>query len=205
MRASGMIGTQTSLYSQQELNWPQRGRVILAHFDSDSVAVYQAFRPAIAGFALEHGRLGGEFKLTRMSWIKPSFLWMMYRSGWATKTGQEMILAFHLNRSGFEEILRLAVSANSQNNTEDEAIFQWDPDRDPLGKPLERRALQIGLRGDVLRRFATEWIQAVEDVTPLATKGLQLLNAGRVADVVIPNQRVYPANHESRTRLGLSV
>jgi hypothetical protein len=25
------------------------------------------------------------FKVDRMTWVKPSFLWMTYRSGWATK------------------------------------------------------------------------------------------------------------------------
>ncbi|WP_458785448.1 DUF4291 family protein [Vallitalea sediminicola] len=28
---------------------------------------------------------GSSFKLNRMTWVKPSFLWMMYRSGWAKK------------------------------------------------------------------------------------------------------------------------
>ncbi len=43
--------------------------------------------------------------MERMTWIKPSFLWMMYRSGWATKPGQERVLAVELLRSGFEQAL----------------------------------------------------------------------------------------------------
>jgi len=37
-----------------------------------------------------------------MTWIKPSFRWMMYRSGWATKPGQEHVLAVTIARPGFE-------------------------------------------------------------------------------------------------------
>ena len=69
-------------YQAQERRWPQAGRVILAQFDSETVQVYQAYRPGIARFAVEHGYFGGDFKLGRMTWIKPNFLWMMYRSSW---------------------------------------------------------------------------------------------------------------------------
>jgi hypothetical protein len=47
-----------------------------------------------------------------MSWIKPNFLWMMYRSGWATKPGQEAILAIRIAKSHFEQILAGAVHSS---------------------------------------------------------------------------------------------
>jgi hypothetical protein len=72
-------------YLAQEAHWPRSGRRILAQFDEESVVVYQAYRPAIGHFAAEHGYFGGAFSLSRMSWIKPNFLWMMYRCGWASK------------------------------------------------------------------------------------------------------------------------
>ena len=78
----------TCSYSKQTRKWPQSGRHILAQFDADSIIVYQAYRAAIARHAVEHQRFGGDFSYSRMSWIKPNFLWMMFRSGWATKEGQ---------------------------------------------------------------------------------------------------------------------
>ena len=63
-------------YADQEPGWPQSGRHIMAQFDADSIYVYQAYRSAIARFAIEHQRFGGEFSFNRMSWIKPNFLWM---------------------------------------------------------------------------------------------------------------------------------
>ena len=83
----------TESYSAQNDRWPNSGRHILAQFDDNSVIVYQAYRPAIGHFAAKHGYFGGEFSLNRMSWIKPNFLWMMYRSAWASKEGQEVVLS----------------------------------------------------------------------------------------------------------------
>ena len=84
---------QIEPYQDQLKRWPQKGRHILAQFDEESVVVYQAYRPAIGTFAATHGYFGGEFSFNRMSWIKPNFLWMMYRSGWGTKPEQDVTLA----------------------------------------------------------------------------------------------------------------
>ncbi len=75
----------TELYTEQTVRWPSEGRHILAHYDDRSIIVYQAYRPSIGRFAIEHGYFGGDFSFARMSWIKPNFLWMMYRSGWGTR------------------------------------------------------------------------------------------------------------------------
>ena len=62
----------TEPYVAQAARWPKQGRHILAQFDDESVIVYQAYRPAIGHFATQHGFFGGEFSLSRMSWIKPN-------------------------------------------------------------------------------------------------------------------------------------
>src|SRR6185295_11830730 len=103
---------RTAPYEQVAAGWPDSGQHILAQYDGASVVVYQAYRSSIADFAVAHQRFGGEFSLSRMSWIKPNFLWMMYRSGWGTKDGQEITLAVRLRRTGFDEILRQAVHSS---------------------------------------------------------------------------------------------
>ena len=75
----------TEPYKDQVAVWPKEGHHILAQFDDDAVIVYQAYRPSIGRYAAEHGAFGGDFSYSRMSWIKPNFLWMMYRSGWGTR------------------------------------------------------------------------------------------------------------------------
>lgn len=57
-------------YLVQKERWPQAGRHILAQFDATSIIVYQAYQPAIGHFAAQHQAFGGEFRFTRMSWIK---------------------------------------------------------------------------------------------------------------------------------------
>lgn len=194
----------TDHYTRQLQHWPTDGRHILAQYDDTSLIVYQAYRPAIAEFAVKHQRFGGEFSYTRMSWIKPNFLWMMFRAGWATKEGQERILAVRLRRGFFDELLRDAVPssfdpARFASHEEWKAAversdvrLQWDPDHDPLGRPLQRRAIQLGLRGRALRRYGEEALLGIEDITPFVIAQRAHLRDG-FAELVVPRERVYPA------------
>jgi len=173
----------TETYLEQVARWPSAGRHILAHADESSVIVYQAFRPSIARYALDHGAFGGpDFSFSRMSWFKPNFLWMMYRSAWGTAEGQEVVLAIRLSRSFFEQVLRSAVASShdlgaGESRAEWQARvhasdvrLQWDPDHDPAGGKLERRAIQLGLRGATLHAYATTEVRAIIDMTPLVTE-----------------------------------
>ena len=193
----------TEPYLQQLPHWPTAGRHVLAHYDDASLIVYQAYRPAIADFAVKHQRFGGEFSYNRMSWIKPNFLWMMFRAGWATKEGQERILAVRLQRAFFDEVLRDAVPSSfdpARHASHDDwktavehsdVRLQWDPDHDPLGRPLERRAVQLGLRGRALRRYGEEALLGIDDITPFVIAQRAHLRDG-FAGLVMPRERVYP-------------
>lgn len=192
----------TEPYLLQLPHWPTAGRHILAHHDDASLIVYQAYRPAIADFAVKHQRFGGEFSYNRMSWIKPNFLWMMFRAGWATKEGQERILAVRLQRAFFDEVLRDAVPSSfdpARHTSHDDwktavehsdVRLQWDPDHDPLGRPLERRAVQLGLRGRALRRYGEEALLGIDDITPFVIAQRAHLRDG-FAGLVMPRERVY--------------
>jgi hypothetical protein len=83
-------------------------RQVRAKYSADTIIVYQAYPPEIAEPALAAGRFVAPFKRDRMTWVKPSFLWMMYRCGWATEPGQEHVLAIEITRSGFERALARA-------------------------------------------------------------------------------------------------
>lgn len=193
---------QTAPYLEQEARWPQEGRHILAQFGSDTVTVYQAYRPAIGHFAARHGQFGGEYSFSRMSWIKPNFLWMMYRSGWGTKHDQEVTLALHLKREGFEYLLAAAVAssfnASAFGTQEDwaEAVkrsdvrLQWDPDHDPRGAPLRRRAIQLGLRGSTLQRLNEEWLLGVDDISAFVQE--QRVHVSDLSALQTPWEEVYP-------------
>src|SRR5689334_12903612 len=83
-------------------------RKVRADHSAETITVYQAYAPEIAVPALAAGRFVDPFQRERMTWIKPSFLWMMYRCGWATKPRQEVVLAVEITRAGFERALSQA-------------------------------------------------------------------------------------------------
>jgi len=89
-RITFFMNITTEPYQESIKRLPKSGQHILASQTDNDIIVYQAYKPGIAHFAVENQYLGGpEFSLSRMSWIKPNFLWMMYRCGWAEKENQE--------------------------------------------------------------------------------------------------------------------
>lgn len=184
----------------------------MAHFDDETIVVYQAYRPEIGMFAAEHNSFGGPFSFNRMSWIKPNFLWMMYRSGWGTKEGQEITLAITLRRSFFDELLTAAIAssfgASTFDNIEDwkEALpqsdvrLQWDPDHNPSGGSVERRAIQLGLRGDTLRRYGKEEALHIEDISEFVAE--QREHISHLDKLITPSERSYqPTGSEASTQV----
>lgn len=211
-----MTFAPTEPYLAQSARWPETGRHVLAHYDDDSVVVYQAYRPAIGHYAAKHQHFGGEFSLSRMSWIKPNLLWMMYRCGWATKEDQQVVLAVTLQRGAFDTILSSAVASSYDARMyAEEAAWraavagsdvrlQWDPDHDPHGRPLARRAVQLGLRGQALVRYAREWVLRIDDVTDFVHSQRKRLDARGVDALELPVERVYPCTPQAAIALGLA-
>ncbi|WP_411844898.1 DUF4291 domain-containing protein [Roseibacillus persicicus] len=205
----------TDLYTNNELLWPQEGRHILAHQKENSLIVYQAYRPEIGHYAAENQKFGGPFSFSRMSWIKPNFLWMMYRSGWETKAGQEVTLAIEISKSFFNEILRCSVSSTycserytTQENWKEagknsDVRLQWDPDHSPTGEPLARNAIQLGLRGEILHRFATSEALSIKDVSEFVEE--QRPKAIGCSPLLrTPTESVYnPHSSEAESQIGL--
>ncbi|MFT3767786.1 MAG: DUF4291 domain-containing protein [Minicystis sp.] len=191
-------------YPTQLARWPTAGRHILADFDADSVVVYQAYTPAIAVPAAQNNRFGPPWSRSRMTWIKPGFLWMMYRAGWATKENQEAILRIRLRRDGFDEILRQAVHSThipevygtreawDDRVARSDVRLQWDPDHHPAGAKQERRAIQLGLRGAALASFADHWILAIEDITAFVREQHAHVRNQAYKDLLLPREDVYP-------------
>jgi len=189
-------------------------REIRGVYDADTITVYQAYGPQIAVPAAASGRFPGAFKRERMTWIKPSFLWMMYRSGWASKPGQEHVLAVRISRSGFEWALRHSAFAHFDSAVhQDHAQWktslaapvriQWDPERDTAFRPLPFRSLQVGLSGEAVNRYCDEWIAGIEDVTGLAQEIGREVAAGRHVPDRLPAEKPYPTPPELRVQLGM--
>lgn len=195
---------KTSPYLHTLVNLPEAGQYILGHQSDNEIVVYQAYKSSIADFVLQNQYLGGTaFSYNRMSWIKPNFLWMMYRCGWGEKENQERILAFWIGKSDFESILSEAVYSSynpisyetpdkwKEELKNKEVRLQWDPDHDPFGNKLDRRAIQLGLKGKVLETFGKQQIKLIEDITDYVRQQKQYLDNNQLDQLMVPIETVF--------------
>ena len=191
-------------------------RQIRAHHTADTITVYQAYPAAIAAAAVDAQRFVPPFKRDRMTWIKPSYLWMAYRCGWATKPGQERVLAIDITRAGFEWALAHSSLSHHEAGTYPDydawlqakqsspVRLQWDPERDLDLRPLEHRSLQIGLSGAAVDHYINDWTVTITDITDHIHNTHQLITTGHRDDARrnLPDEQPYPLTPELITRIG---
>jgi hypothetical protein len=195
---------RTESYTEAQKALPIVGQYVIGHQTEDEIVVYQAYKPSIASYAVQHQRFGGsEYGYGRMSWIKPNFLWMMYRCGWAEKENQERVLALWIRKPVLEDILSEAVLSSfdpayypdrgtwKSELGQKEVRLQWDPDHDPYGSKLTRRAIQLGLSGRMLERFGKEQLLGVEDITGFVHEQKKHVDARRLDLLQVPVERIW--------------
>ena len=175
-----------------------------AEYDDEGVWFYQAYNDCIADWAVNHGTLGGPlFNPTRMTWIKPSFAWMLYRCGYTAKHGQERVLKLKVPHSEVASLLEACACTHGGGGSK--GRIQWDPARDLYSsegksteprKLLRERAIQIGLSRELSERFARS-ILAVVDVSALARRvgdahqSKDVRDAMEVIRAELPTERPY--------------
>jgi hypothetical protein len=183
-------------------------RQIRANYDDKTIRVYQAYSDAIADSALKHQTfVAPPFKMERMTWIKPSFLWMMYRADWGNKDeNQKRILAIDIIREGFEWALAHSCPSHpdpGMNHEDWEQLknsspvrIQWDPERDLLLQPQPHRAIQIGLSKEAVKLYVNQWVCRITDVTPLAHEIHALVKGKRFEEATrrLPLEQAYRAS-----------
>ncbi|MBT2621449.1 DUF4291 domain-containing protein [Chryseobacterium sp. ISL-6] len=188
-------------YKEQLQDWPQKGHYIMAQYNDEEIIVYQSYRKDIGEFAVRNQYFGGDFSLERMTWIKPNFLWMMYRNGWGSKEGQECVLAIHLKMEAIKKYLQNAVYSSYNENLgvseevwknqvkESSVRLQWDPDHDPFGNKLERRAIQVGLRNNFIHSYAKDDIILIEDISGFVKEQYQFVLNDNLESLMIPEEK----------------
>ena len=183
---------------------------IRAVYSTTTIRVYQAYNHAIADGAIAAQAFVAPWSNSRMTWVKPSAVWMGYRCGWASKdANQARVLAIDLHRGAFDEMLREAIPAAAQPPRSaragscDAIVVQWDPER-ALGGANGRegrthptpgaRSLQMGLRGAAADRYGHESIATITDVTELFRSVGELLENGNIigAASLLPTEAIYP-------------
>lgn len=190
---------------------------IRADYNQHTITIYQAYNDAIADVAVRDGRFGAPFSFNRMTWIKPSFMWMMERSNWGLKKDQQRILAIRIKRTFFDTLLEQAVLTMPEAHVYPhagiwETLFaqanvyvQWDPERSINGKKLEHRSLQLGISRNLISQFNEDAIVAIDDLTPLVRKCHNLLINGKTtqAKSFLPPEKIYPVSAAARKALGM--
>jgi hypothetical protein len=184
----------------------QKEKEIRAFYTDQFIRVYQAFNDAIADSALQSGKfVSPPFKIERTTWIKPSFLWMMYRSGWAAKENQNRILAIDITHQGLLWALEHSCLSHFDSSTHADyeewkklkntspVVIQWDPERDIHLNKLEYRALQIGLTPPAAKLYTEQWITDISDVTATAQKIKSLIENNLLAEAIrlLPIEKIY--------------
>jgi hypothetical protein len=219
-------------WNDEYINNIPKNKQITASYDEKYIIFYQAYNDKIAEFAVKNQQFKGcpEFSTTRMTWIKPNFLWMMYRSSWATSINQERILAIWLERKDFEnEILKNSVlssyddSCTFYSNKDEwskalnssDARVQWDPYHSFKGNkiPNVTRCIQIGIRKKLNEKFAVNknnvtnegesgMLVFIEDVTNFVK---QQSENYKKFDVYLPEERIYEiSDNEINKKIGLN-
>ncbi|MGN6492964.1 MAG: DUF4291 domain-containing protein [Agriterribacter sp.] len=208
---------KTEKYILQKQRLPEKGKQIIGYIENDTIIVYQAYNYKIAEYAVQYQKLGGShYSFSRMSWIKPGFLWMMHRAGWATKENQEQILAITLPITHFKTILQQATISSfdetlfSSKETwkleleKTEVRLQWDPDHDPLGAKEVRKAIQVGMKGETLKHFCYEWITKIENITEFVQGEFQKVQAGNIDLLDVPYETILDLKDEAiEKRIGI--
>lgn len=193
---------------------------IRAYYTDSFIRVYQAYNDSIADSALHNKRfVSPPFKLERTTWIKPSFLWMMYRSSWATKENQQRILAIDISHQGFLWALTHSSLSHFDNtlyrNLEEwektkrasPVIIQWDPERDILLNKLNYRTIQIGLTLHAAKLYAEQWIIDISDITSIAPKIKSAIKDNKLlqASSLLPAERIYPLSDPVKQKIGINI
>ncbi len=141
---------------------------------------------------------------------------MAYRSGWATKPGQERVLAIQISRSGFEWALNNSCLSHFEEPTyktnetwqaqltTSSVRIQWDPERDLQHTPLAHRSIQIGLSTKAVDLYVDEWILPIEDKTDLCHRIRDLIHANEHAQALklLPQERPYPLSTDLSEIIG---
>jgi hypothetical protein len=190
-------------------------REIRADFDAEGIVVYQAYGDQIADAALRAGTFVAPFSFNRMTWIKPSFGWMMHRSNWGKRSGQERILRVRVRRAGWDKALAIGVLTSPDGPVFGNAEYwqsafesahvhvQWDTERSPRGAALDHYSIQVGLSRHIIRELVDSWILKIDDFTPTVRKLYDLVHSGRTKEAarLIPPERVYPVQNDVARRL----
>jgi len=141
---------------------------------------------------------------------------MMYRCGWAEKENQERVLGIWIRKIDFDFILQESVFSSYQESRyetrekwkqelENKSVrLQWDPDHDIYGNKLDLKAIQLGIKGNVLKKFGREMISEIIDLTIFVKQQKKIIESGELNTLQMPKESIYePKSEATKLQIGL--
>lgn len=188
---------------------------IYACYDNKYIRLYMACSKEVAEEADKLGKFGEMYNKNKMTWVNPSFLWIMERSHWGRKKNQERILAVDLLREGFDGLLEQAVLTSNESCVyktaeewekayeEADVYCQWDADKNVYGSSIDKMALQIGIKGRALNSFLDNYIVDLFDITPYVNKWKKKLDNYSLNEENLPKEKLYLVTDKIKAKLGV--
>lgn len=69
--------------------------------------------------------------------------------------------------------------------------LQWNPDHDPLGNKETRKAIQLGLRNELLAPFKGDGIVEIEDISKFIAEQWKIALSSKWNHLYVPEETVY--------------
>mmetsp|Transcript_49435 Transcript_49435/g.92694 ORF Transcript_49435/g.92694 Transcript_49435/m.92694 type:complete len:273 (-) Transcript_49435:58-876(-) len=203
-------------------------REIRAIHDENAIRVYQAYNVQIAKSAFKANSFQGPLEegiwsATRMTWIKPSAVWMAYRCGWTVMKdkNQAAVLALDLSMPRFLDLMKTAMLSHGSEvgaTKENPVVVQWDPERlmwtdaatlrekDAYTCNVQQmRSIQIGLRGKAVEMLLDpSFVLRITDVTSDFQRAHEALSASP-PDNAAAVAALWPERQEERVLVPLEL
>lgn len=154
-------------------------------------AIFQAFSPNY----IEKASFSDLIETDRMSWLKTSLLWVLWRSDWGRGRGQERVIEVSIPSEYLSNLEKIAVSTGNSTK-QDEAIFQIDPDRVINNEDWLKgrsgtqywvranRTKHFGIRGELLKNYVQEIVpKNLRDITSIV-QGIESKRPSHAARVL---------------------
>ena len=185
----------TAPFARAVETWPTDGRVLLAPFDDEGVWLFATFGPGALALALETGRFGPGYDLTRPRAFDLHLQNLIPARGWSVKLDDSDYAAVRISRAFFDELIAVGRGASPDSKLRVE--LAWQPCRDPLGAPIGCRVPRLVLEGEALRRMYRIEPQRIVDVTRFVHQQVETLLRGGVTNYAMPLSRRYPLDDDA--------
>jgi Domain of unknown function (DUF4291) len=114
-----------------------------------------------------------------------------------------------MNHKNFQHLLSMASVTNggplAHEARKKPVRVQWDPERSPRIGRLEYRSIQIGISGELAKKWVEEWIESIEDVTDTAKELMRVVKEEKGVGIeelvkrgLMPAEREYEVPEELR-------